>query len=268
MTADGLPPCRLQFAFAAEAPVAVVLRRGPSRWVQMLRWDATADAFEAGQWLHGRIVTFDVSPDGAHVLYYVSPHARRPPYSWVALSRPPLLTALAVWPMPDSRDTDCAFVDDRHIAIRPGATGRRPTLAPGFRLRRYALAEGPYRWDWDWRMRRDGWTADVPPDHPAGWGCYFLPWSKPSPDGRAVLHLQNHQGGGRSYQLDTPEGARPLPDATQADWDPRGRLVAGLAGRLAVLRPEPEGGFGVHVLVDLNDQRPEPVPPPPGADRW
>jgi hypothetical protein len=31
--------CRLSLVFASDAPVAVVLRRGPTNWVEVVKWD-------------------------------------------------------------------------------------------------------------------------------------------------------------------------------------------------------------------------------------
>jgi hypothetical protein len=57
-----------------QARVAVVLRRGPSKQVLLVRWDLTDDSFEAGQWLTGRIYDrrCDLSPRGDHFLYFWS----------------------------------------------------------------------------------------------------------------------------------------------------------------------------------------------------
>ncbi len=48
-------PCHLFVILARESPTALILRRGPSRWVQLIRWDTLHDTFEPGAWFHGRI---------------------------------------------------------------------------------------------------------------------------------------------------------------------------------------------------------------------
>ncbi len=45
----------LHAILAREAPVAVLFRRGPSDFVQLLKWNLSDDTFEHGQWLNGRI---------------------------------------------------------------------------------------------------------------------------------------------------------------------------------------------------------------------
>jgi hypothetical protein len=59
-----LPPPRLSVLLASEAPVGVVLRRGPNKLVRMVVWDRANDKFEPGQWFVGRIYTdrSDLSP--------------------------------------------------------------------------------------------------------------------------------------------------------------------------------------------------------------
>ncbi len=48
-------PCRLLFILARDANKAVIFRRGPTKWVQIILWDTARDTFEQGQWFHGRI---------------------------------------------------------------------------------------------------------------------------------------------------------------------------------------------------------------------
>ncbi len=50
-----IPKTRLHFIVARKAPVAVVFRRGPSRQVELLKWDLTTDELVAGdaKALHG-----------------------------------------------------------------------------------------------------------------------------------------------------------------------------------------------------------------------
>lgn len=58
--------------FAAEAPVAVILRRGPKRHFRLIQWDLARDTFELGQWMKGIITLCDLSPDGAKLIYRAS----------------------------------------------------------------------------------------------------------------------------------------------------------------------------------------------------
>ena len=97
------PPCRLSLVFAREAPIVVILRRGPTRWVEVIKWNTLEDAFEHGQWLHGRIYAerCGVSPNDRLFVYFALKYgkvARGYEQTFTAVSRPPFLTALALWP--------------------------------------------------------------------------------------------------------------------------------------------------------------------------
>jgi len=92
-------PPRLHVLTAAAAPVAVVFRRGPTRWAHVVKLDLDAATVEHGAWLRGRLFPrrSALSADG-RLLGYVAHTARRPPWDvYVAISRPPWLTALAAW---------------------------------------------------------------------------------------------------------------------------------------------------------------------------
>src|SRR6185295_18250857 len=67
---------RLFVIMARESKTAVIFRRGPSRWVQLIRWYTETDTFEPGQWFHGRIYEerCDLSPNGEHLIYFATKH--------------------------------------------------------------------------------------------------------------------------------------------------------------------------------------------------
>jgi hypothetical protein len=94
---------RLFAIFAAQAPVGVILRRGPSDWYHVIRWDVERDAFEHGAWIKGRIFegACDISPDGELLVYFIRQCSRyKTSFSeaYTAVSRVPWLKALALWP--------------------------------------------------------------------------------------------------------------------------------------------------------------------------
>src|SRR5689334_17597784 len=103
------PPCRLFMILARRAPRAVIFRRGPSDWFQLILWHTDADEIEYGQWFHGRIYVrrSDLSPDGSLLIYFARKITGRTladrayTYAWTAISRPPYYTALALWPKGD-----------------------------------------------------------------------------------------------------------------------------------------------------------------------
>ncbi len=38
-------PCRLSIILARAAPVGVIFRRGPTDWVQLIKWNTDRDSF-------------------------------------------------------------------------------------------------------------------------------------------------------------------------------------------------------------------------------
>jgi hypothetical protein len=117
------PPPRLFVIMAAEAPVAVVIRRGPASWAQITLWNTAADAFTEGAWFRGRIFAekCDLSPDGELFVYaaYKGSHfSTAYTDSWTAVSRPPWLTALALWPAGTTYGGGGRFTGKRQLVLR------------------------------------------------------------------------------------------------------------------------------------------------------
>jgi hypothetical protein len=65
-------PPRLFVVLAREAPIGVILRRGPAAWYHVILWHTDTDHFERGAWFKGRIYEerCDLSPDGQLFLYF------------------------------------------------------------------------------------------------------------------------------------------------------------------------------------------------------
>jgi hypothetical protein len=88
---------------ADEAPVAVIIRRGPSDWFHLTRWDMEHDRFQSGAWPHGRLYPekCDISPDGSLFRYSAYNPIRvggKRVNAYTALGRTPWLHALVIWP--------------------------------------------------------------------------------------------------------------------------------------------------------------------------
>jgi len=127
------PPPRLFVIMAAEAHVAVVIRRGPSSWAHITAWDTARDAFTPGAWFRGRIFAekCDLSPDGELFLYAAYKGGRLgvpTTDSWTAISRLPWLHALALWPMGTTYGGGGRFVGPRQLVLR-GVLGPHPAAA-------------------------------------------------------------------------------------------------------------------------------------------
>ena len=122
--------CRLSLVFARSAPIAVILRRGPTRWVEVIKWNTAKDKFECGQWLHGRIYAerCGLSPNGKLFVYFAMKYGRVGKehgyeQTFTAVSKPPYLTALALWPEGSTWGGGGHFVDDATLRLAYGANG-------------------------------------------------------------------------------------------------------------------------------------------------
>lgn len=131
--ADG---CWMFVLLAKQAHVGVILRRGPTEWWRITLWDTKRDRFEGGQWFHGRIYPerCDVSPDGKLFIYFAGKFNQRSADNgygdtWTAVSRPPYLTALALWPIGGTWGGHGVFVDDRTVLVT--ASRHHPDHPPG-----------------------------------------------------------------------------------------------------------------------------------------
>ena len=136
-------PCRLFVIPARDAAVAAVLRRGPSRWYQVIRWDTSSDEFTDGAWFRGRIYEdrCDLSPDGELLVYFCHGGRWRPDYtdSWTGVSRLPWLSALALWPSGTTYGGGGRFVDNRILILR---NGKHDPPHPGHLPHGLELADG------------------------------------------------------------------------------------------------------------------------------
>jgi hypothetical protein len=104
---------------ALHAPVVAVIRRGPSDWMHLSRWDLEAPAYEPGAWLRGTIYPqrCDLSPDGRWFSYFALKASAEwelgPTY--IVISRLPWLTALAAWGIGSTWTRGMQFVEDRAV---------------------------------------------------------------------------------------------------------------------------------------------------------
>lgn len=124
------PSPRLYAIFARRKPRAVIFLRGPSDWYHIVLWNTAKDSFEHGAWFKGRIYEekYDLSPDGELLIYFaLKGKGWNTSYkgSWTAISRPPWLYALTLWPHGGTWGGGGCFFDDRVVILR-GSSGVHP----------------------------------------------------------------------------------------------------------------------------------------------
>lgn len=268
----------------------VLLRRGPSKHVLAITWDTSRHRFYSGQWFKGRIYEHrcDLSPSGDR-LVYLAANNKEPFYAWTAVSRPPFLTALALWPNCGAWGGGGLFESERTLALNRGG-GLTPEdgfrLPKGFAVKPIAAWAGhgeddPIRTR---RMLRDGWTLDdegTPGQYRQRarfkWE-YLRPerWSKRCGAHRLERRVLGvGEVNGPWYAIEhrvlDHEGAvvLDLGRSDWADWSRSDELLFARDGRVfrAVARSggalsEPEE------LIDLRHIRFEQVPPTTEATTW
>jgi hypothetical protein len=269
MTIEDLTPffadrCAMHVILARQADVGVILRRGPTRWWRITLWDTRRDTFQPGQWFHGRIYPekCDVSPNGKLFLYFAAKFANRDPSygdSWTAVSRPPYLTALALWPVGGTYGGAGVFIDDRTVAISNLSPETHPDHPPG-----------PLRiLDWSSARNRDsGWMGELAP----GARTRYKEFRKAC--GNLVLGLEPPASYGglprRSVYTLYKANLEPLAmfEAHWADWDQHGRLVATAGGRVLSGKLTRKKALVWRQLAAMHEETPAPLPPPRWAQRW
>ncbi len=290
--------CRLYGIPARQTSRIVVLRRGPSKWVQVILWHTKDDIFDYGQWFHGRIYEqrCDLSPDGSLFIYFalkINRHTLRDPeytFAWTAISKPPYLTALALWPQGDTYYGGGSFVDERvvELAHHPERAEshrdhnpRNLTVTikePDPQSEPQAFARPD-----DNRLARDGWElreagARGTFHRKTGWKDRRPSvWQKINSSGRYRLvrivlgdgtdEIIEMQGINYSIEDIREETGMPIAGAGWADWDHRDRLVFAREGRLyASSADQPMGE--PEMLADFNEQRPYELITPEWARVW
>lgn len=275
---------RLYAILARESSRAVVFRRGPSKQVLLIAWDTSTDTFDEGQWLKGRIYErrCDLSPNGDLLAYFAG--NQKPPYrTWTAISRPPYLTALALWPKGDGWGGGGQFPSATELLLnhRPNemelahgfSTPARLTIRP-FRFRSGWGEDDPI---WSARLARDGWIRTSEGrvskrDFKAKVVWSFDPpliWEKRrDPYTLQMKILGIHERDGAWYVcnhdvIDRVSGRIvPLGRTDWADWDRSGDLVFARDGCLY------RGVENPTLIVDLNDRKFREVKAPPELLRW
>jgi hypothetical protein len=286
--------CNLFVIFAREAHQAVIFRCGPSIWTEIILWDTDADTFTEGHWFRGTIDTYlcDVSPDASKMIYTAEKNHKwwildsATKHNWTAISRPPYLTALAMWANSDTPGGGY-FEDDKtvYVALTEQAIqAQNQPLPEGFRVqslfptydigkydlsvrdgiyynlllekRGWARIEGDFSWNkilHHYESAKVIWWKDSF-DH-----SYSLLWMMPLSgyDHRYRFRLLRHQSNAE-FEVD---------NCAWADWDQRGRLIyinsgSLFVGNLLSDRIEPVQ------IADFSANQRKLFPPPAWARTW
>jgi hypothetical protein len=277
------PSCRLQILLARRAPIGVIFRRGPTKWVQVIKWDTKKDVFEEGQWFHGRIYAgrSDLSPNGTFMIYFASKFNPKTlkdkeyTYAWTAVSRPPYLTALALWPKGDCWQGGGLFTTHHDVFLNHRPEDAKPHhrhLPTGLRVTTNPKAAGEDEGVLIPRQERDRWKLLQGLDHDYYGRRTIQPavMEKKGPHGKVKLRVEKYFDPEEQWacSLVTAQGkVFSIGIGTWADFDQAGRLAFASEGKLfeAKLR---DGTVDLAQLADFNNSKPESVKPPTWATRW
>jgi hypothetical protein len=284
------PPPRLSLLQARDADVAVIFRRGPSKWVELIRWDTRRDVFERGHWFHGRIYArrSDLSPDGEHLVYFVSKFSGRTKddytYAWTAVSRPPWLTALALWPKGNCWWGGGQFLSNRRILLnhRPHEAAPHPDHRPPAALRVDPNPDAVGEDDplYSTRLTRDGWAVTQIWDcrRPTSWKEGFRTITpehrdRVHPNGQFTIRMERSLSGYRyleRFEILAARGAV-APDLTGidwADWDRAGRLIFLRHGQVWAASVNRSSIELPTQLIDFSDDTATAQEAPASARKW
>lgn len=294
MKKASVPKVGLYVIQARRAPTAVVFRRGPSKQVQLIKWNTSTDTFEEGQWFKGRIYErrCDLSPDGDLLVYFAAKY-KKPYFSWTAISKPPYLTALALWPKGDGWGGGGLFESPKTLLLnhREGERelGESHRLPSKYKVRPFGERPG---WGEDEpimgeRLTRDGWrliqTAEYTRNELGDktWIDMEPPevWDRTNPRVKGIslrmVITGLHERDGAWYIIEhelfdqRSKETFPLGRTSWADWGRNGDLLFAKGGSLFRLRSDQIPDLGAaKQLIDLSANRFAPMEAPSKAAKW
>lgn len=262
------PPARIYGIVAREAPICVVFRRGPTEQVQVLKWNTETDELTPGQWFKGKVYVErgDLSPDGTYMTYFAAKRSHPDPVqkTYTVISRPPYLTALALWFKGDSWGGGALFESARHVLLNdPEWEHRKPFVEDSEHRCQFKTsllgAQRGEAWPIEKiRMERDGWICNETPDR--------VTLDREIAGGRLRLTYQYR---GPEYSVIDSQGKeRLLSELEWADVDCNGAVLGARNGKLLkgdlvdLLEDQ------ASLIADLSPNRFESVVAPDWAVRW
>lgn len=267
-------PARIYVYLASKSDEAVIIRRGPSRVVQLIRWKRAEDKFYAGQWLKGRIFEkdCDISPTGKYFAYSARSFRDGQQKQYNAVSRPPYFKALAFWDM-GMHSGAIVFAGEKSVWLQNSQLSLN--LPQTFYVDKNAKQKPPSSL-YKYRMERDGWKLEQKSETrrktlstEADGNNYSIVMT--------LLEFDQKRGPDKvyNYQLRDKKDKTviDLQNAEWADWDHNGDLLYAREGKLWRLKAAEQEPLYTKTsiakeLIDLNDSTFEEVSAPVWATEW
>lgn len=287
---------RITFIIARESDRAVIFRRGPSQWTQMITWNLENDSLVYGQWLKKKVrpERCDLSPKGTYLIYLIDQLEHRE--SRTVISRPPYWTALSAWehsdPLFDSGGglftaEYSVQLNWHHPLEAHEAWPVPPQLEVGYFKApgEYNLWKGQINLLLDHRLERDGWkrcedkvfveqetmslTNRKVQDAESGMAIEPQLWVKAITRNASLYkisfyHSEDRKTYNRFYVSKRNERSA-LKEVEWADIDHNGRILATMKGKLYASKRLADGSVqleNLQLLHDLNPQKPQYIKPP------
>jgi len=198
------------------------------------------------------------------------------------VSKPPYITALALWPKGDCWHGGGLFQDNGTLILnhKPDAAKPHPNHTPdGIEIVLKNHVSGEDDPLYSERLQRDGW--ELKQEWVVQYRGYPLGYTthrpdireKPNADGSLIIRLtrsiEEHDYAEEFTVLDGAGSTLfQIERANWADWDLRGRLVFARDGRILEGQLRDKKILDERVLVDLNPSKPVAVRSPEWASRW
>lgn len=254
---------------ASASPLALVIRRGPSKWWHFLLWNRDTQDYSFGSWFNGMVYPHrcDLSARGDQMLILAYRGAKEP-LAWTALCRPPFVRANVFWAHKSVRFGGGFF--DKRLPIAwlnlppESVADRRGPCSLEFG---YLDDQGTCFGSYGERLERDGWresgTAKT-----NGNGRPLHTWTRPSPSRLHELVLQYHAPAAPAWDVaqfpdDLRYTLRSVADGSElaldqvswAGWNGRGELTLAASG--ALYTADATNPFdSLRLVVDLNPLQP------------
>lgn len=236
------PPSTTLFIYpASSSPLALIIRRGPSKWWHFLLWNRNTGVVKPGSWLNGMVYPHrcDLSPKGDAMLLLAYRGAKTP-VTWTALCSPPNVSAEVFW-QHKSANFGGGFFDGRipaaWINLVPGHMEVDVRQERDYEFG-YLEPEQPFFGSAEERLRRDGWKR-----------IRTGRWQKLCPKKKQALLLDLEESRDANakqcplfdfpliYSLKTGDQENQLEGVTWAGWNTRGELTLSMDGKLFVADP-------------------------------
>jgi hypothetical protein len=270
-------PARIHVLLARDAPLGVVIRRGPTKRVCTVLWDRKTDTFHMGQWLKGRIYErrSDLSPDGKYLIYFAlnGKWQAETRGAWTAVSVAPYLKAIVLLAKGDTWHGGGLFTGNNQYWLNDGAghkllrDSRQVQRDLKFRPREHFGGECPGVYYL--RLQRDGWIYMGKQENVRPREIHLF--EKELGNGWILRRLAHAEIGARAGKgaywdehalYETVSGVEiPCPDWEWADIDGR-RLVWAMQGQLYTGVPRNQIIASQQMLYDFNEMSFEEIVAP------